>query len=96
MCRLGCIEYQWSASIFIIISNVLTATCQDSVGALCDPQGENCAYNANWTVRGDLISFEVRATTVGWVGIGFSDDQMMVSTSYQVNIVSLTVLYTCL
>ena len=34
---------------------------------------------ANWTVQGDSVEFIVSAQTTGWVGIGFSNDQLMVS-----------------
>ena len=43
---------------------------------------------AEWTVRGDMISFEVTAVTTGWVGIGFSLDQKMVSV-YRIEVNSI-------
>ena len=46
-------------------------------------------YTAEWTVRGDMISFEVTAVTTGWVGIGFSLDRKMVSVYIPYNIVYL-------
>ena len=36
-------------------------------------------YLLKWTVRGDMIDFVVYAFSIGWVGIGFSDDPLMVS-----------------
>ena len=38
----------------------------------------NGAYNVSWRVVGDVVSFTVSARTTGWVGIGFSKDQLMV------------------
>ena len=38
----------------------------------------NGAYNVSWRVVGDVASFTVSARTTGWVGIGFSKDQLMV------------------
>ena len=39
----------------------------------------NGAYNVAYSVRGDTITFALQAMTTGWVGIGFSLDQLMVS-----------------
>ena len=50
--------------------------CTSTTGVNCG--GGDFCYNATWTVRGDDISFEIRARTTGWAGIGFSSDQMMV------------------
>ena len=38
----------------------------------------NGAYNVTYEVRGDNITFLLQARTTGWVGIGFSLDQLMV------------------
>ena len=36
-------------------------------------------YMVSWNVTGDSVAFQVTALTTGWVAIGFSDDQFMVS-----------------
>jgi hypothetical protein len=45
--------------------------------ASCAGSWKTAGYTAEWTVRGDMISFEVTAVTTGWVGIGFSLDRKM-------------------
>ena len=42
----------------------------------------NGAYNVTYAVSGDNIIFTLQAMTTGWVGIGFSLDQFMVSHLY--------------
>ena len=46
--------------------------------------GGVCDYRASWLVRGGDVDFTVSARTsdssTQWVGLGFSDDRMMVST----------------
>ena len=37
------------------------------------------AYSGSWSVVRDEVIFTVAARTTGWVGIGFSLDQLMVS-----------------
>ena len=46
----------------------------------CNATGGNCLYKARWMVLGDVNSvfFAVEARTPGWVGIGFSENNMMV------------------
>jgi len=61
-----------TSSILIIL-----AQCSGSVDVGCSSQV--CEFQANWTVQGDSVEFSVSAQTTGWVGIGFSDDQFMVS-----------------
>ena len=39
----------------------------------------NGVYSMTYAVNGDTIRFTVQAQTTGWVGIGFSLDQLMVS-----------------
>ena len=61
-----------TSSILIIL-----AQCSGSIDVGCGSQV--CEFQANWTVQGDSVEFSVSAQTTGWVGIGFSDDQFMVS-----------------
>ena len=46
----------------------------------CDDNGNNCTYKASWMVLGEISSvfFVVEARTTGWVGIGFSENNLMV------------------
>ena len=53
--------------------------CSSGISHNCD--GDICDYSASWSISGDDITFEVRAMTTGWVGIGFSNDQFMVSNN---------------
>ena len=55
------------------------SACTGRFSTTCDAQGV-CDYSATWTRRGDFVDFEVSARVeLGrWVGIGFSDDRMMV------------------
>ena len=43
------------------------------------PFTDDSPWAVEWTVRGDMIDFVVYAHDFGWVGIGFSDDPLMVS-----------------
>ena len=45
-------------------------------------QDSDIYFLARWTVSGDSLSFRVSANTDGWIGIGFSVDELMVSSSY--------------
>ena len=36
-------------------------------------------YSMTYAVNGDIITFTLQGKTTGWVGIGFSFDQRMVS-----------------
>ena len=58
----------------------LTVQCSGSINASCADGA--CNYNASWVVEGDSVTFTVSARTASntWVGIGFSDDQLMVRT----------------
>ena len=38
----------------------------------------DAVYNMTYAVNGETITFTLQATTTGWVGIGFSHDQLMV------------------
>ena len=58
------------------MSVCLGPACSSTVRVNCG--GGDFCYNATWTVRGDSISFEIRARTTGWAAVGFSDDMMMV------------------
>ena len=42
----------------------------------------NGEYYVAYSVSGDTITFTLQAMTTGWVGIGFSLDQLMVSHLY--------------
>ena len=35
----------------------------------------------SWNTVGEVASFNLSATTTGWVGIGFSRDRLMVSVN---------------
>ena len=63
--------------------------------------GTDIYFFAQWTVSGDTLSFRVSANTDGWIGIGFSVDELMVynnvcHTTYLrgYNINSLKLLFT--
>ena len=59
-----------------------SAQCQGGFSTGCDKQGR-CDYRATWLIVGEEAEFTVSARTSGssteWVGIGFSNDRMMVS-----------------
>ena len=63
--------------IFLTIDN-----CMGSWSTGCNADGNNCTYKATWMVLGDVnkVFFAVKARTPGWVGIGFSDNNIMVSS----------------
>lgn len=72
----------------IPIHTVPLHPCRQTIGSYSD-HAENCyatmtASKGNYTlslsVQEDTISFNVSAPTTGWVGIGFSLDQNMVSS----------------
>ena len=54
--------------------------CSGSINDSC--AGGECNYNASWVVEADSVTFMVSARTASntWVAIGFSDDQLMVSS----------------
>ena len=57
------------------------AACFGRVPVYCsDVNNQDCQYIATWRTRGDRVEFNIAAQTQGWVGIGFSTNQMMVST----------------
>ena len=45
-----------------------------------DVNNQDCQYIATWRTRGDKVEFNIVAQTQGWIGIGFSTNQMMVNT----------------
>ncbi len=36
------------------------------------------SFTANWQADSETINFTISARTMGWVGIGFSEDELMV------------------
>ena len=57
------------------------ATCFGRVPMQCsDVNNQDCQYIATWRTRGDKVEFNIVAQTQGWIGIGFSTNQMMVNT----------------
>ena len=48
-----------------------------------DGNNQDCQYIATWRTRGDRVEFNIVAQTQGWVGIGFSTNQFMVSCFYK-------------
>ena len=57
------------------------AACFGRVPVHCsDVNNQDCQYIATWRTRGDRVEFNIAAQTQGWVGIGFSTNQVMVST----------------
>ena len=62
--------------LYVVDTSVPLVQCSGSINVGCDPV---CDYQATWTVEGNNVRFTVSAQTTGWVGIGFSDDQLMVS-----------------
>ena len=69
------------------------SACTGRFSTSCDAQGV-CDYSATWTRRGDSVDFEVSARVeLGrWVGIGFSDDRMMVR-AYMYSLIYI--IYSC-
>jgi hypothetical protein len=74
---------------FALVAPILLSLLCDVQGQVLCP-GPNCpqdpctgvrssplGYTANWTVRGDVVYFQVSANTPGWVGIGFSLNRFM-------------------
>ena len=67
--------------IFLLFSIFHAATCFGRQPVSCsDVDNQDCQYIATWRTRGDRVEFTIAAQTQGWVGIGFSTNQMMVST----------------
>ena len=69
----------------MLYSNLVTfyhvAACFGRAPVSCsDGNDQDCQYIATWRTRGDRVEFNILAQTQGWVGIGFSTNQMMVST----------------
>ena len=58
---------------YSLVPSLLVAACSGTFGVA------GGAYNGSWRVEGDEVIFTVAAQTTGWVGIGFSLDQLMVS-----------------
>ena len=63
-----------SADILLNCHTALYTECTGFFAA-----DSNSGWFAQWTVRGDMIDFVVSALTTGWVGIGFSTNNIMVS-----------------
>ena len=59
--------------------------CQGGFSTGCT--GLTCDYRASWVVRGGSVDFNISARTsdsaTQWVGIGFSNDRLMVSNCYE-------------
>ena len=53
----------------------------------------NGLYEITYSVEGDNIDFTISASTIGWVGLGFSANQFMVSVTD--NTSSLTTFQVC-
>jgi len=68
-----------------------SGNCNGTWSTGCNTDGTNCLYKAWWMVLGDVqkVFFTVEARTTGWVGIGFSNNQIMVCSvcTLQVSIV---------
>ena len=64
----------------------LPSACLGQLAAInCDANGQSCDYTARYAVQpDDSITITISAMTAAnmWVGIGVSDDQMMVSVAY--------------
>ena len=58
---------------YSLVPPLFVAACSGTFGVA------GGSYNGSWRVEGDEIIFTVAAQTTGWVGIGFSLDQRMVS-----------------
>ena len=65
-----CISFEYSV--------VFCTECTGSYNAT----GNDPNWSVQWTVREDMIDFNVSALTTGWVGIGFSENDLMVSTLF--------------
>ena len=68
------------------IAAVFPSACLGQLAAInCDASGQSCDYIASYAVQpDDSITITISAMTAAnmWVGIGVSDDQMMVSVVY--------------
>jgi len=75
-CKLRAVE-----SCYVLYIDLSVDNCMGSWSTGCIGDGNNCTYKATWMVLGDVhkVFFAVKAHTTGWVGIGFSDNNMMVS-----------------
>ena len=63
---------------------VITGNVLPLADAICSGTrfSTNGVYNVTYDVSGDSITFTIQAQTTGWVGLGFSLDQLMVSHSF--------------
>ena len=86
----------------VLDSAIVTSMCHDRfVANFCvsftfeDPctgiRSSRLGYTANWTVRGDVVYFQVSANTPGWVGIGFSHNRFMVPMYSRLHVVLMSI-----
>ena len=75
-------EQSLACFVFDIIAPLPSACVGDLAAINCDANGQSCDYKASFAVQeDDSITITMSAITAAntWVGIGVSDDQMMVS-----------------
>ena len=56
--------------------------CGKTKGCYRDPpgcSGDSCTVLVTWKDKNDVVSFELTGDTDGWVAVGFSTDNIMVS-----------------
>ena len=66
---------------------LLTDSCRG------DRVTSNGLYEMTYFVEGDAVDFTITVETTGWVGLGFSTDQLMVSGATRMYIHGVDVIY---
>jgi len=56
----------------------IAATCFGGINLTSTEGGSISNYTAMWRSRGNRVEFALTGSGQGWVGIGFSHNQMMV------------------
>ena len=66
--------------------------CEGEFSTGCRNLDGICTYKATWVVRGERVDFTVsaRVSQSQWVGIGFSNDRLMVSPVQGVSVAHIT------
>ena len=57
------------------------AACFGRWATNCNNNDQDCEYAANWRTKVNQVEFTVTAQTQGWLSIGFSIDNKMVSNT---------------
>ena len=85
-CHLISHSQLWCLYTYLFVNAApLPSACVGDLAAInCDANGQSCDYEASFAVQeDDSITITISATTAAntWVGIGVSDDQLMVSVA---------------